>query len=353
MSLPLFPPFVLIALVAFACCLLSAGIGTLLTRAKFKKLIFFKTGTIIALSIVGIVALYFLFYTISNIIGRSSVREMWSKIEAAGLTTNPDQIIPRNPNYYIKNKTAIIYSDTRKQSDNVVPLYEATIALIKNSGVPDKRFEIEWRNQGKNKNRNAMPLANVPIYDVPNWPDKDKTEALKLSKNKDFQQALKFFFRGVQKPYAVNLRYHTDIDIDMQTLLPLLNNYREIFRMISFVSDCYAFEGKIDKAYDLTLDGFKFIHQFHNEPILVSHMVYIAYTWHNLRTLNALVSRYGISSQKAQELIKALNQLDFNRSAQKALHGNLVLFTRSFFKEIITGEKVYTYSVFGKSKVPC
>lgn len=347
MQLPIFPPFVLVALVVFACCLISAGIGILLTRAKIK---FIKTGTIIILSVVGIIALYFLFYTISSIAGRSSVNTMLEKIEAAGLTTTPDMIIPRNPNYYWKNKSKITFGDTRKQSDNAVLLYKAAIALIKNSEVPDKRFNIEWRNQGKNKNRNAMPLANVPIYNVPNWPDKDKTEAIKLSKNKDVQQALACVYRGNRKPYAVNLRYHTDTDTDMQALLPLLNSYREIFRMISFVSDCYAFEGKVDKAYDLTIDGFKLLHQFRNEPFLVSHLVYIAYTWHNLRTLNALVSRYGISNQKAQEFIEALNQLDFNKSVQKGLHGDLVLFTNPSFKKRISGEERCNRSVFGKSK---
>jgi hypothetical protein len=348
MPLPVFPPFILVSLVVFACCLISAGIGILLTRAKFKKKKFIKARIIIILSFAGIITLCFLFYTISNIVGRSSVRAMWEKVETAGLTTNPEEIIPKDPNYYLNDKTT--YYDTRRLSDNAIPLYEAAIALIKNSGVSDKRFDIGWRNQGKNKNRNAMPLANVPIYDVPNWPSKDRIEALKLSKNKDVQQALVCFSRGNQKSYAVNLRYYTDIEANIQELLPRLNHYREIFRMISFVSECYALEGKLDEAYKLSLDGFKFIHQFRNDPFIISHLVYIACTWIDLRTLNALVSRYGISSQKAQKTIKILNRLDCNKSMQKGLHGNLILCTQALFKKRITGETNYARSFFGKRK---
>ena len=351
MQLPLFPPVVFIALVIFVCCLVCAAIGILLTRAKVKKKKFINTRIIIALSFAGIITLYFLFYAISNAVGRSSVEKMWEKVEAEGLTTTPDEIIPRNPNYYWKNKSKITFSDTRRQSDNAVPLYEAAIALIKNSDVSNKRFDIYWKNRKKAKKQSSIPLYNTVHYNVSSWPDKDQKEAVKLSKNKDVQQALLYFSRGNQKPYAVNLRYHTNTDIDMQAILPRLNNYREIFRMISFVSECYALEGKTNKAYDLVIDGFKFIHQFKDEPILVSHILYIACTWINLKTLNSLISRYGINSRKVQECIKVLNQLDFNDSMKKGLHGNLILFNRSSCRQIITGEKIYTYSVFGKSKV--
>lgn len=350
MPLPLFPPVVLIALTVFVCCLVSAGIGILLNGAKFKKIKLVNARIIIAVSFAGIITLYFLFYAISNAIGRSSVEDMWEKIEAEGLTTTPDRIIPRNPNYYWKNKNKITFADTRRQSDNSVPLYEAAIALIKNSDVTNKRFDIFWKNRKKTKKPYSIPLYNTTQYNVPSWPVKDQAEAVKLSKNRDVQQALLYFSRGNRKPYAVNLKYYTNIDIDMQAILPRLNNYREIFRMISFVSECYALEGKTNKAYDLIIDGFKFIRQFRNEPILISHIVYIACTWIDLRTLNSLISRYGINSKKARECTKVLSQLDFNKSMQKGLHGNLILFTSSLFKEIITGEKIYNYSVFGKSK---
>ena len=343
MQLPVFPPFVLVALVVFVCCLISAAIGILLTRAKFKK-----ARIIIVLSFVGIITFYFLFYTVSNIVGRNSVREMWKKVESAGLSTKPEKIIPKDPNYYFNDK--IIYHDTRKLSDNAVSLYEVAIELIKNSDVSNKRFDIFWKYQREKKSECIAPLYKQIQYDVPNWAAKDKAKAIELSKNKDVQQALECFARGNQKPYAVNLRYYTDIETDIQKLLPRLNHYREIFRMISFVSECYALEGKIDKAYDLAIDGLKFVHQFRNDPFIISHLVYTACTWIDLRTLNALVSRYGISSQKAQKIIEALNHLDCNKSMQKGLHGNLVLLTRSSFKERITGEMNYARTFFGKRK---
>jgi hypothetical protein len=338
MGLPVFPSFTLAVLISFICCLAGAAIGILLTRGRYRKTKFTKTGIITALSVAGIITLYFLFYAVSNMTGRSSLNAMWKKVEAAGLTVIPDEILPRS---CARNEAGIIIADTREKSDNAVLLYKAALNLIENSDVPDKRFNIEWKCQGKNENRNAMPLENVPVYDIRNWPEKDRMKAVELSKNKDFQQALIFFQRGIRKPYAVNLRYHTDTDTDFQEILPLLNKYREIFRMISFVSECYAFEGKIDAAYELVRDGFEFVYKFRDEPFLVSHMVYIAYTWQNLRTLNALVPRYGISSQKARELIGTLDLLNFNKSVQKGFHGDLVLFASESFKKRISGNNSF------------
>ena len=351
MQLPLFPPVVFIALVIFVCCLVCAAIGILLTRAKVKKKKFINTRIIIALSFAGIITLYFLFYAISNAVGRESVREMWGKIEAAGLTTKPESIIPKDPIYYRTDNNTTIYYDTSRISDNAVVLYKATIALIISSDIANKRFDLSWKNRKKQKKQSAVSFYRTPIYDVPNWLEKDRKKAIELSKNKDVQEALALFSRGNQKLYAVNLRYYTDIDADIQAILYRLNNYREIFRTISFVSECYAFEGKTNKAYDLILNGFSFIHKLQDDPLIISHLVYIACAYIDLKTLNSLVSRYGISSQKAQEVIEVLNQLNFNKSMQKGLHGDLVLCSRSYFKERMTGEKRYIHSGFDRSRI--
>ena len=336
MQLPVFSPFVLVSLVVFACCLISAAIGILLTRAKFKKRKFTKARIIIVLSFVGLIAFYFLFYTVSNIVGRNSVREMWKKVEAAGIVTKADDIIPRSPNYnWTVQKT---YYGSNNLSENAVPLYEAASALLYNSNVANKRFDLILKNQTKQKTQRVIPLYNVSAYDISAWSSNNRAEAIRLSKNKDVQQAMLLFSRGAQKPYAVNLEHYTSPEIDLNTIMPQLNNYRELFRMISFVSNCYAIEGKVDKAYKLIIDGFKSIHQFRDDPILISHLVYIACTWIDLRTLNCLISRYGINSKQAQQIIKVLNKLDFNQSTKKGLNGDLILFTRPVFRKLITGD---------------
>lgn len=331
MSLPIFPPFILVSLVVFACCLISAGISILLTNAKFKKRKFLKTRIIIALSVVGIITLYFLFYTVSSLIGRNSVKAMWDKVKAAGISIKTEKIIPKSP---------------ENPPDNAVFLYKAASALIRNSNVPTERFNLcrkADKARKKNGHKYVPPQYNTSMYDISNWKNEDKAEAIKSSKNKDVQQAIGFFSRAVHKPYANNLQRLTMQranypEFELQTLMPQLNNYRELFRMISFVSSCYAAEGKVNKSYDLIIDGFKFIHQFRNEPLMISHLVYIACDWINLRALNSLIPRYGISSEKAQKIIDVLNKLDFNRSMKKGFSGELVFFTKPIFEELITGD---------------
>lgn len=314
MSLPVFPPLVLIALVVFACCLISTGIGILLTRGKFKKIKFIKARIIIALSFAGIIALYFLFYTISNIIGRSSVNEMWKKVEAAGLKTEATQIIPKPP---------------KNSSNNATSIYKASIALLENTDIQNRRFGFNRKYKNSNN--------------ISNWTNKDRAQALKLAKEKNVQLAFSLFSEGTKKTYAVNQRKYDGI----KTLLPQLRGYREIFRTLSFVANCAAYEGKLDKAYELTIDGLKFIHQFRNDPYLIGQMVYIACTWIDLQTIRDLVSRYGIKSQKAQKIINSLDKIDYNKSIKKGINGELVLSGRDFYEKFIAGDMTYAYYLSG------
>jgi hypothetical protein len=314
MPLPVFSPFILVSLVVFACCLISAGIGILLTRGKFKKIKFIKTRIIIALSFVGIIALYFVFYTVSNMIGRSSVEKMWDKVEAAGVVTDTAQIIPKAP---------------KNPSDNAVSIYKASIALLKNADIQNRRFEFNRKYKNSN--------------DISNWTSEDRVAGLKLSKEKNVQLALSLFSQGTKKTHAINQREYKGI----KTLLPQLRGYREIFRTIYFVSNCYAFEEKIDEAYDLTIDGFKFINQFRNDPSFIGQLVYIACAAIDLRMLRGLVSRYGISSKKAEKLIEVLNKINYNESMKKGINGELVLFGRDFYAKFIAGDMTYAYYLSG------
>ncbi len=103
MSLAIFSPFISTVLIFFICCLISIGIGILLTGAKFKK-----TKFIVTLSVIGLITLYFLFYAISNIVGRSSVKAMWKKVDAAGLAVKPEEIIPEPPKNPSENAVHLI-----------------------------------------------------------------------------------------------------------------------------------------------------------------------------------------------------------------------------------------------------
>ena len=317
MSLPVFPPLVLIALVVFACCLISAGMGILLTRGKFNKIKFIKARIIIALSFAGIIALYFLFYTISNIVGRNSIKAMWEKVEAAGVIVDTVQIIPKPP---------------KNPSNNATSIYKASIALLENADIQNRRFGFNRKYKNSN--------------DISNWTNKDRAEALKLAKEKNVQLAFSLFSQGTKKAYAVNQRKHDGI----KTLLPQLRGYREIFRTLSFVANCDAYEGKLNEAYELTIDGLKFIHQFRNDPYLIGQMVYIACTWIDLQTIRDLVSRYGIKSQKAQKIINALDKIDYNKSIKKGINGELVLSGRDFYEKFIAGDMTYAYYLSGPKK---
>ena len=325
MALPVFPPFVLVALVVFACCLISAGIGIWLTRGKFKKIKFIKARIIIALSFVGIIAIYFMFYTISNIVGRSSVNTMWENAEAAGLKTEATQIIPKGPNYYLNNKT--IYYDIANISTNAVPLYEAAISLLESTDMLNRRFTLNIRYK---KN-----------YHISNWTNKDKAKALKLAKDKNVQLALTLFSQGTQKKYAINKINYKERDTSIAQLM----GYREIFRTISFVSNCYAYEGKVDKAYDLIVDGFKFVHQFENEPSFIGQLVYIACAAINYGRLNNLIPQYGISSKKAKKLIKVMGRIKYNEAMKNGLNGELVLSGRYFYENFVDGNIIYNYEI--------
>ncbi len=312
MQLPIFPPFILVSLVVFACCLISAGIGILLTRGKFKKIKFIKARIIIALSFVGIITLYFLFYTVSNLIGRNSVKAMWNKVEATGISIKAEKIIPKPP---------------ENPSDNAVPLYKAAIALLESVDMPDRRFKLDKKYK--------------KYCDIPSWTNKDRAEALKLSKEQNVQMALSLFSQGTKKTYAVNKREYKGL----KTLMPQLRGYRELFRTMSFVSNCYAHEGKLNEAYDLTIDGFTFIHQFRNDPCFIGQLVYIACTWIDLETVRLLVSRYGISSKKAQKIINLLDKLDYNKSMKNGLTGELVLSARHFYRNFVGGNIIYNYYI--------
>ncbi|MCK4982696.1 MAG: hypothetical protein KAS17_07210 [Victivallaceae bacterium] len=314
MQLPVFSPFVLVALVVFACCLISAGIGILLTRAKFKKIKFIKTRIIICLSLVGIITLYFAFYTVSNMIGRNSVKEMWGKVEAGGIVTNVAQIIPTPP---------------KDPSENAVSLYKASIALLENADIQNKRFEFNRKYKNSN--------------DLSNWTSKDRIAGLKLSKEKNIQLALSLFSQGAKKAYAINNRKYEGI----KTLLPQLRGYRKIFRTISFAANCYAYENRLDEAYDLTIDGLNFIHQFRNDPSFIGQLVYIACTWIDLHTVRGLVSRYAISSKKARKIIEAMDKIDYNQSMKKGITGELVLSGRDFYENVMAGNRIYAYFLSG------
>ena len=308
MSLPLFPPFILVSLVVFACCLISAGIGILLTNAKFKKRKFLKTRIIFALSVVVIITLYFLFYTTSNLIGRNSVKAMWNKAEAAGIRIKAEQIIPKPP---------------ENPSDNAVPLYKAGIALLESADILNRRFGLDRKYKGQ--------------YKITKWTNLDRTKALKLSKEQNIQMAFLLFSQGTKKTYAVNKREYKGL----KTLMPQLRGYRELFRTMSFISNCHAYEGKLNEAYDFTIDGLKFIHQFRDDPCFIGQLVYIACTWIDLKTINYLVYRYGISSGKAQKIINALDKIDYNKSMKKGINGELVLSGRDFYEKLIAGDMDY------------
>lgn len=315
MQLPIFPPFVLVSLIVFACCLISAGIGILLTRAKFKKIKFIKARIIIVLSFVGLITLYFVFYTVSNMIGRSSVEAVWKKAEAAGLATKAEEIIPKDP---------------KNPSDNAASIYKASIALLENSDILNRRFEFNRKYKNSN--------------DIPSWTIEDRIAGLKLLKEKNIQLALSLFSHGAKKAYAVNKQNYKALNTSFTQLM----GYREIFRTLSFAANCYACEGKVNEAYELTIDGFKFIHQTRNDPSFIGQIVYIACAWMDLQTVRDLVSRYGIDSTKARKIIAALNKIDYIKSIKKGINGELILSGRDFYENFIAGDMTYTYHLAGK-----
>jgi hypothetical protein len=307
MSLPIFPPFILVPLVVFACCLLSAGIGILLTRAQYKKRKLLKTRIIIALSVVGIITLYFIFYTVSNLIGRNSARAEWENTQKVWGITNLNQLIPKPP----KNK-----------SENAVYLYHAAIALLKSAD-----FDMEYYNSIKDVKQHLR---------YPGWENKDKAKLIKLAKNRNLLQALALFQKGASKNTAVNIRNYNGI----QTLLPNLSSYRSLFRMAVLESNVLAMEGKHDDAYKILLDGFKFIYQFRNEPTLLDHLVYIACIWIDLQTLNHQVLNSGIDNNNAYKILAVLNKLDFRKATRTGIAGEIMMY-RDFVEKFTKDDPIW------------
>ena len=317
MNLPLLSQGMQNIMIGFCFCLFFAGMTFYLIKHRFKKLKSRKWRLITAMSLLGIILLYFIFYTASNMIGRAQVESRLAEMKALEIPITPDAIIPKPPKNPLENGACF---------------YKAAFALLDADDPWDKLQEREVnRKYGYIKIKNNNGICG---YNAADWSESGLKRAKKVLNSKHINLVFSLFSQGAEKPYAVYKRQYKDIN----TPLPRLTHYRSMFRLIAMRSSCDGLAGKADAGYELIRDGYKSIIQFFNEPYLISQLANTICVRINTKALNVLVSKYGISNARAEELLELLNKLDFNQAMELAIEGEAVILNKDIFEGIMKGK---------------
>ncbi|MHB9139714.1 MAG: hypothetical protein ACYC4Q_09960 [Victivallaceae bacterium] len=300
MNLPLLSPGMCVLIVICACMMIAAAITLYLTRHKFKSSKNRKVCAIFALSVFGLVIAYILFYTVSNMIGRAQVQAQLAKMREQGIPLEKELILPKMPT---------------NASDNGAYFYKAAFELMKGSSSYKTLQDM---------------ITEQPSYNVAEWSEQARNSVPRILKNQDIEQILSLFRQGAEKPYAVSRRYF----MDNKNNLSELSSMRELFRLVSVISSSDGLNGNLDAGYSLIRDGLKTIKQFETDPFLISQLVNIACMAVNLGDMNALVSRYGISNQAAEQLLAELSKIDFMRGMSTGMNGE-IMFSREILEKFM------------------
>lgn len=300
MNLPLLSPGMCVLIIICACMMLTAAVTLYLIRHKFKSPKNRKRSAIFALSVFGLVIAYILFYTVSNMIGRAQVQAQLAKMREQGIPLDKELVLPKMPT---------------NASDNGSYFYKAAFELMKGSSSYKTLQDM---------------ITAQPSYNVAEWSEQARNSVPRILKNQDIEQILSLFRQGAEKPCAVSRRDFMDNKYNLSEL----SSMRELFRFVSVISSSNGLNGNLDAGYSLIRDGLKVIKQFENEPFLISQLVNIACMAVNLGDMNALVSRYGISTQAAEQLLSELSKIDFMRGMSTGMNGEIML-SREILKKFM------------------
>ncbi len=313
MNLPLISSEMLNFIIACLAALVAAGITLYLSCRKFKNPKTRKRQIIFALSVVGLIVAYLLFYAVSSLTGRYQAKTQLARMEARGISTTLKDIKPPLPG---------------KSSDNAVQYYEAAKALMKCSS-----YETLNERYMSNDNRRIA----YTTCDVARWNHADQQAALQLLSTKEIDLIFDLFRQGARKPVAV---YDRDYSKGFATLLPELNTQRALFRLLHMKTSVLGLDGKPPAGYALIRDGLLAVKQLETDPTLIAQLVNIACIAIDLGAMNSLLARYGIDNQSARQLLEALAQFDVNRGMIHGMDGELML-TSDFFEGTMTGKSGY------------
>lgn len=319
MSLPIFPPLINATLTAFACCLIFAGYTLLLVIWKQKNKKFWKLLTIVSASGVAIICLYFVFYFISSISGRSQVNAEWEKIAKAGLKTQAKDLLP--------NKML-------PSSKNAANLYKAAFNILKSDDFSTKYYDIAVIKNKKYKVKKMSQLKKQAILDLAN-----RTSVV---------NAVKLFSRGAAKEIAFNERNYKGF----ATILPNLNNNRSLIRAVCLKIRALALEGKNDEAFKLSAEVLKFVYQFRNEPLLIDHLVLIACLYLDIETLDYLLENHPVDTKNARKLIAHINKINLNQAVKKGINGEITICIKDGFEKLVKGEYDILMNLLAAKRTP-
>ncbi|MDD5727647.1 MAG: hypothetical protein PHV59_03700 [Victivallales bacterium] len=303
MNMPLLSQEMRNIMIGFCFCLAFAGIAVYLAKYRFKKPCRRKRRIIIALSVTGVIVAYFVFYTVSNLLGRAQVEAGLAQMKSLNIPTTAEAILPAPP---------------QDHSKNAAYFFKAAFALLEADDSLAKLYDME---------------SKFKTFNIAEWSDPQQQAAKKLLNSKNIDMVFYLFSRGAEKPYLVYEREFRGVG----TLLPEFS-FRNLFRLIYMKSSNYGLAGKADSGYKLIRDGYKAIIQSFSEPYLISQLVNIACASINTQALNALILQHGISTAKAQEILKLLDRLDFNRGMQLSIEVEIILLQKDTLEGLMNGK---------------
>ena len=297
MNLPLFLPGMAVVILSLFGVLI--GMSICLLKCKFRNTVIRKRLLIFFLSMAGLVLAYTLSYTISSFIGRAQINVQLAEMRKHGFPTDANDIIPPMP---------------EKTYDNGAVFYNKAFVLMDADTDISRLYDLESN------------------YDLAKWSDENRKIAQPVLNSKNMEAVLNFFRQGVEKPCVIFHAYK-----GTGTEFRGLANQRAFFRLISLKSSFDGINGNPESGYSLICDGFKTIKQFESDPFLISQLVNIACTMLNIEAMNSLISRYGISSQTAGQLMSGLDKINFNAAIANSMGGELIL-NKDMFELIIAGK---------------
>ncbi len=311
MNLPLFMPGMQEIIVVFFALLTGVAIAVYLLRYQFKNAVIRKCLIIFVLAFAGLVIAYILFYAISNAIGRSQVKAKLAEMRERKILLNKDDVYPQE----VAN------------TDNGAKFYLAAFNLMdaSTSYAALSKMKIEHFNT------------------VSGWPEKEQKTAQQLLAGEDIKLIINLFRQGVGKSYVIYKRNYNGVS----TLLPELTSQHELFRLLRDKSFCEGLDGNKETGYRLLCDGFKMIIQFKDEKILISQLTNIDCASINIRSMNELISRYGVTTSSALQLLAELEKVNFNQAMINGFDGDTMIWIDDIFDKIIHGEANRCIDKFG------
>jgi hypothetical protein len=307
MNLPLFLPGMQNFIVVYLAFLTGAAIAVYLLKYKFKKSAVRKCLIVVVLAIIGMVLVYILFCTVSNMIGRSQVEIRLKEMREQG--------VPQLHRRGVAPNT----------SDNGAHFYKAVFELMEVSSSHKVLCDIQFKQQ---------------TCDIVLWPEQNRNTAQQLFKNKDLELILNLFHQGAEKPCAI---YSHDYQ-GVKTMLPELTSPRDMFRIISMKSSLDGLNGNSEAGFSLIRDGFMNVKQLESEPFIISQLVNMACASMNIDAMNMLISHCGISRQNAEQILAELNKIDFKVGMVHGIDGDIMM-GRKTFEDFMRENELYCMKV--------